>query len=374
MALEDVRAHDRGTDYGNEMEGDWFLSSDWPVDTPIPDDAPFALGLRVFAYPDTSPGAVDARLTDVVAITWDETLGDSGGVVSAVGAVPTDAVALGLDGGDIGGLPFDAVQMSLVSCAASPLTGGDGSLATAPTGDDASVFALADIFPEGGEPYTSVGFVGYLGEVPVWDDLPADAPSDDWRLYSVPNPLSLTTPLRLSVRDTWNHGFGSIESELLATCGAAATPGPAWPPGWPSTPTGKGTAPSSAPETVSVSATGFRDGAELVIRFTTTNIGPPASDVWLVAPGVIVAKDHRILGWAHDWGISYASPPLGNGQSVSLDISLGASSCANMATDPWPAGEYEVYVQQNVDIPAQAGYAEPWSYDVFGGPFTFTLD
>jgi len=374
MPAEDFWA--RGTGYVEGRSQELYLSSDLLPESALPMGEPLTLQMRVLSWGLPQQDA-DVRIADVVALDGDPFTGE--GQVVAVAAVPTDIVTHGtLADGD--GMPLDPAQVTLTACTASPLTGGDGALDAALPHGSYQAGAVAEVTTTDGIEVL-VGWLGYLGEPPEVEGPPSGIPSDDWLRQNVtPEPLSLTVPRRLSTQETWNHNFeagysyGHTEAEIRATCLAPAAPWPSWPPGFPDAPSEHGTAPAGTPEPVTVSATGFRDGTELVIRFTTTNVGPPASDVWLVAPGVIVAKDDRIIGWASDWNIPYESPTLATGQSVSLDLSLGASTCTFMMGEPWPAGSYEVYVQQNVDIPAQAGYEEPWRYDVLGGPFTFTLD
>lgn len=315
--VDDLLDRDRDTAGGDETESPWFVVADWPLETLLPDDAPFALGLRVFSYSDTPSGTVDGQLTDVVAISWDET---GAGAVSAIAAVPTDEVLLrGPDGADIGGLPFDPVQMSLVSCAASPLDGGDGSLDTHPTGRDmSSVFALADISPEGGETFMSMGLVGYLGALPGPGEDPqpqAPDPNAGWQYRT----LTVGTPLRL----------GPTETTHLE-CGAPTSTEPL--------------RYDAAPE-VTLTGTAFRDGTELIAQMTLTNTGDsPLPYLNLQYPYMHVSSNGVVVGSAYAHLIAFDLPvPLQPGESVQLEMSLGQSPCA-LSSEPWSAGTYELQV------------------------------
>lgn len=373
MPAEDFYGRDIG--WVEDASQEFFLSSDLLLpDSALPMDEPLTLQMRVLSWGLPQRDA-DVRIADVVALDADPFTGE--GQVVAVAAVPTDTVTHGtLAEGD--GMPLDPAQVTLTACTASPLTGGDGSLDAALPDGTYQAEAVAEVTTTDGIDVL-IGWLGYLGEMPVRDEPQANNPSGESTIREIqadgPYPVAVDSPNRLPVLHGWGHSGAYASEDMEELCGTVSTP---WPTAWLATHGAENgwrePPPPGTTNPFSLSATGFRDGGELIVRVTTTNAGPTVSDAWIASPGVTVVKNGRIVGWRHMWNMAYAPATWGSGQTVQLEMDLGEFTCTFMMGEPWPSGTYEVYVQETMDLLPQAGYPERWRSGVVGGPFTFTLD
>lgn len=374
MSAEDLWTLDDGA---SDQPGGWWIDAPWQ-ESALPLDEPSTITARL--YPPDGTEDVSARVTGAVIVASDP--GSASGEVVAVANRPYDAVAEGRATAEEG-LDLGAIDLGFTACTASPLTGGSASLTESlPDAAPGTYYAavIADVTGTDGTARTTIDFVAYVGAMPETVEESPDpgsvaTPFDDIR-GRVPVAVPLDAPYRLDDRAGWSHtirdGFAYAADEL---CGATSTP---WPPDW-LTSTGstngwRGEAPAGTTAPFGVTATGFRDGGALVVRVTTTNVGPAVDDAWIASPGVTVVKDGRIIGYRHVWNWAFEAPTWSTGQTVQMEFGLGPLTCTFMNGEPWPAGTYEVYVHQNMDVLAQTGYAEPWRYDAVGGPFTFTLE
>ena len=362
---------------------DWFLQEESNVwldladDGVTPADRPLSLEAALRSVDPVS----DARLHLVSSFAL--ALGDDGlGTLVGVGAAPLDVEVAG-DLGPDAGPAVPPTQIAIASCAASPANGGDGAL---DQGLDPAGYYLVGVVAEltraDGTTATFSLYAGAVGTEPVTDGPVSDPGSagDGWTIRETlggsAEAVQIDSPVRLPA------GWGGhteddamYNGEMESLCGTRSTP---WPPQWLAT-TGEMNnrtplPPAGVGNPFSVAATGFRDGSELVVRVTTTNVGTAVSDAWIASPGVTVVKDGRIIGWRNMWNHAYAPATWATGQTVQLEFPLGQFTCTFMQGEPWPAGTYEIYVQQTMDVLPQTGYATRWSYGAEGGPFTFTLD
>jgi hypothetical protein len=322
----------------------------WPYDTTVPVDGLLPLTLSVNG-PEVAEVTVEAQLTDFVALETDYTTG--AGQVAGVGAMPTGDLVRGRGTAE-DAVSLGSIEMRFVSCDASPLSGGDGALDTKLTGIGYVVMALADIRPDGGDIVTTVAYVGHVGEYPAEDvEPPADAPAPRTPVSFGPAPteqsatLTVGTPLRLGPSATWNNSNVPAEEQAL-WCGEPA----------PTAPLRNDPVPA-----LTLTGTGFRDGADLVVQMTLTNTwDSPVPSGSLIYPGVLVSSNGRTIGNAQANMSSYSLPgQLQPGESVQLEMSLGQFTCTFMMGEPWPAGTYELdawtylYVGQDV-TPGIPGY------------------
>jgi hypothetical protein len=259
---------------------------------------------------------VAAQVTEIVAVETDYQTG--GGEAVGVSAEPTGDVVTGrVAGANRDPLALGTTRARLVSCDASPLTGGDGALDTALTGERYDVIVLTDIRPEGGDAMTSVSWVGNLGpDFTVTPEPQTPDPNSGWQYRT----LTVGTPLRL----------GSGETVHLS-CG---------------TPTSTEPLRYDAVPEVTLTGTAFRDGTELIAQMTLTNPGDTAlSYISLQYPYVLVSSNGTVVGSAYAHLVGFDLPePLQPGESVQLEMSLGQSACASTGGEPWPAGTYELQV------------------------------
>lgn len=341
-------------------------------------DGPVSVDAELGTINDASE--VTVRVVGAHAVAMSEDLSyENPAVVVAVAAAPFDAT---VTGPLAPGAPIDLphVDVPLTSCAASPLTGGDGSLTAAldPAGWYALVLTV-DVTTADGVTTRKNLQAFSLGTEPAYDQEPAPgSTASEWTIREFradgAQPVPLDSTVRLPVG--WGgHSDSGFTPALENLCGAASTP---WPPEWL---TRMGTnnylkppPPPGVANPFGVAATGFREGAQLIVQVTTTNTGSAVNDAWIVSPGVTIVKDGQIVGWRHMWNNAYAPATWGSGQTVQLEFPLGETTCTFMRGEPWPAGTYEVYVHQAMDILPQSGYATRWSQGVTGGPITFTLN
>lgn len=345
MPSEDLFLRDTAAD----EEGGWAVGSTWSWETSVPVDAPFSLELIAYGGWNEAPNAPDASIADVhvvdvVAVAYDEETDDNGAVVG-VAAVPVDVVGHGQTDND-DGLPLEALEMSFVSCSASPLTGGDGSLDTTLADGDYHVVALADVTPEGGQTVTAVSIVGFLGEV---------EPVEPWAGYS-PTPtqdtyyLTAGTPLQLTADRTWNQTLDEWRNTPHDKCIGG------W--DWP--------VPDEYPDSpVQITGTPFLRDGELIVHVTLTNTSDvDLSESFVRGPQVFVARDGQRLGFAFggvlgDASLVPAGPfPEGQqydigiwpaGQAYEVELTLGRTNCLG---EPWDAGTYDFHVG--------GWFAAPW--------------
>jgi hypothetical protein len=349
MPTEDLYARETAWDW--ESESGWWIESMWPFDTTVPVDGLFPLALSVNG-PDAADVTMEAQVTEVVAIETDYEAGTSH--VVGVAAVPTGEVVRGQvadTDGDL--LSLGSIETRLVSCDASPLTGGDGALDTSLMGTGYDVLAVAELRPDGGATVTTVAYVGHVGDVPNMPELPeSEGPADTWRHWT----LTVGMPLRLEPPETLNSANRRSDTQG-PWCGTAAS----------TTSLRNDSVPS-----MTLAGTGFRDGEELIVQMTLTNTGEsPLLRGSLEYPYMAVSRDGTIIGSAYGFLSSFALPaPLQPGESVQLEISLGQSTCAVTGGEPWPAGTYELFAEAYLVVgkdvrPDIAGY---------GVRTTFTLD
>lgn len=361
---------------------DWFLQEDshiWlePAEYGVaPADRPLSLDATVRSLDPL--GGARVRLVSAFALEIGET-----GLATAVGvaAAPLDVEITGdlsLDSGP----QVPPTDIPFTSCAASPANGGDGALNEAldPAGYY-SIGVVAEVTRGDGTTMAMSLFAGAMGTEPDWGAAAPgpDTPADEWTIRDMradgAQPVPLDSPVRIPTG--WRgHSDPDVMPDVENLCGASATP---WPPVWLSNMgainTLKPPPPAGVANRFSVTATGFREGAELFVRVTTTNTGPAVNDAWIASPGVTIVKDGRIVGWRHLWNQAYAPATWGTGQTVQLELPLGQVMCSlTQNGEPWTAGTYEVYVQEAMDVLPQTGYATRWAYDADGGPFTFTLN
>lgn len=358
---------DRESPYWIEPDTRWAALTDGPI----------SVDGELRATDDNQEVTVHVVGAHAVAMS-DDLSYENPAVVVAVAAAPFDATVAGpLAPGTPLDLPH--VDVPLTSCAASPRTGGDGSLTAAldPAGWYGLILTVDVTTADGGTTRQNL-WAFSLGTEPSQEE-PGSA-ADGWTiretLGGVATPVQLDSAVRLPAGWGGHTEDDAMDNgEMEGLCGTRSTP---WPPQWLAT-TGeinnrKPAPPAGVANPFSVAATGFRDGSELVVRVTTTNTGTAVNDAWIASPGVTVVKDGRIIGWRNMWNHAYAPATWGTGQTVQLEFPLGEFTCTFMQGEPWPAGTYEVYVQQAMDVLPQTGYPARWSYGVDGGPFTFTLD
>lgn len=334
-------------------------------------DEPFPVDATLTSAQDV--GEVTASIVGAYAVEWRDQLAPV--VVGVAGAQLDADVAGRLDASGTLALPH--ADVPITSCEASPLTGGDGALTT--TLDPAGLYGLmlkVEVTTADGVTTRQDFWAFSLGTDPSPIEPELGSPADGWTIRETLPGGAQRVPLDSAVRVTggWGH-TGLVGPEMEDLCGVSSTP---WPLPWLTTMGANNHLTPPPPDDVAnrfgVTATGFRDGADLVVRVTTTYTGTAVNDAWIASPGVTVVKDGRIIGWRYMWNMAYAPATWGNGQTVQLELPLGEFTCTFMNGEPWPAGTYEVYVQQAMDVLPQTGYATRWSYGAEGGPFTFTLD
>jgi hypothetical protein len=335
----------RETAWDEATETGWWIESMWPYDTTVPVDGLLPLTLSVNG-PEVAAVTVEAQLTEFVALETDYATG--AGQVAGVAAMPTGDLVRGR-GTEEDAVSLGSIEMRLVSCDASPLTGGDGALDTSLTGQGYDVIAVADISPDGGDTVTAVAYVGHIGEYPPT----AVEPPSNGPATTGPAPteqsaaLTVGTPLRLGPSATWNNSNLPAEEQAL-WCGAPA----------PTASLRNDPVPA-----LTLTGSGFRDGEELIVQMTLTNTwGSPVPSGSMIYPSVSVSRNGRIVGNANAYVSSYSLPePLQPGESVQLEMSLGHFTCTFMMGEPWPAGTYELdagtylYVSHDV-TPGIPGY------------------
>jgi hypothetical protein len=290
---------------------------------------------------------VEAQVTDVVAVETDYQAGTS--QVVGVAAEPTGDVVRGRGVAEIG-VSLGTFETRLVSCDASPLTGGDGALDTGLPGEGYDVVVVAEVRVDEGDTMTTVTYAGHLGALPDPPELPESEvpdpngePNGGWQYRT----LTVGTPLRLGPEET-----------VHLSCGTPASTEPL--------------RYDAAPE-VTLTGTGFRDGAELIAQMTLTNTGDtPLREVNLEYPDVTVSSNGSVVGSAYGHLVDFKLPRLLQpGESVQLEMSLGQSTCALAGSEPWPAGTYELQAGASLLVTRDVAESGIAGYEV---RTTFTLD
>ena len=161
MPAEDFQGQD--TNGPGEAPSGWQVFVDGDFETAYPVDEPvgIAVSAGLWGMPEQ---AVEARVTDVVALGTDEEFQST--YVVGIAAGPTAAVTRGTVSEDQP-LPVEPFTTSIVSCAASPLAGGDGALDTRLEEGAYYLEAVVDLATENGT-ITAVTWLGYLGQMPAW--------------------------------------------------------------------------------------------------------------------------------------------------------------------------------------------------------------
>lgn len=302
-------------------------------------DEPFELDLELrTSSPEVQ--AVEARLVDVWAMTYDEAAFTW--EVVGVAAGPLDNLTQGvLQGPDEYGelsMPLNPVEVQMISCAGAPDAGGDGTGDVPLDGDWYELATRTDVTTADGETLTTVAFAGMIGVYPPEPEHSADptveptspGPGIDEPFHLVPG-----VPLRLGTELTMNNATKSAQ-EQESFCGKDTSTVTLLP----NTP--------QAPATFS--ATAFLTDGELVVQMTTTNTGPASAGAVIGLPMAYIARDGRLVGLVQNPTSPFAIDQWPTAESVQYELAVGRFTCTYMLGEPWPTGTYEILYQQSLRL------------------------